>query len=126
MTDKVPDVQLTVCPLTICPAHRRLNPCQKPGTGARLKCQLVWHGTTVVPCRGKRHRCQLLGTDLAPVPANVHSRRGGGVSVVLQGVVTATVTGTPTLHPGASNLAHRSTAQVPTSLARDTVGSSPP
>ena len=42
--------------------------------------------------------CQLLGTDLAPMPANV-SRPGGGVSVVLQGVVTATLTGTPTLDP---------------------------
>ena len=27
------------CPLTICPAHRRCNPCQKPGTGARRRCQ---------------------------------------------------------------------------------------
>jgi len=27
------------------PGTPTLDPCQKPGTGARLRCQLVWHGT---------------------------------------------------------------------------------
>ena len=53
------DVRLTGCPLTICLAHRRFNPCQKPGTGARLRCQLVWHGTAV-PCQRKCQAARFL------------------------------------------------------------------
>ena len=39
------DVRLTRVPAANLPGTPTLDPCQKPGTGARLRCQLVWHGT---------------------------------------------------------------------------------
>src|SRR5664280_2348267 len=63
--------------------------------------------------------CQLLGTARGiRVPGRWRRHPGAAVGAVRPGVGTATLTGTPTLHPVPGSW-HRSTTRVPTSLARD-------
>ena len=65
--------------LTRSVARRRQDPCQKCVRNARAPD--TFRGTghpTFVPCQGKWHLCQVLGTDLAPVSGSWHRRAAGG------------------------------------------------
>ena len=70
------------------PERSAPNPANNVGDRAPTNLQETWpmpnkmanSGVTGHPCQGKRHLCQLLGTDLAPVPGGWH-RRQASVSV---------------------------------------------
>ena len=128
------------------------NPCQDPWhAGNQLVCQkrdsngvrtvkFPGTGQATIPCQGKRHLRQVLGTKLAPVPGGWHRDHSGQwrktpISPVIrpkgmsskprrrivrprERVLGANLTGPPTLK-SVPETWHRSTAQVTTSAARD-------